>query len=722
MEKIEEADDGAIDVIGDEDDGPVDIIKIQQDFYESFIPILTDKSTHGYSEVLNKEVLKDMIKSTVELYTDMNESEINSFSDCLWEQKKFTGSDDLRISQLFVCCVHDTKGQITYPLDIKSTKFSIRPIYRVPKCFKKTQHQRDCCAVFIDEFARVYKTWSNFCEKNKYGNCLIIAPKGGFYDATTENKVELDIFYQKDGVIKYFDYGSTAASLGSAGVLLVGLLPVVTLAPVVATGATFAGVACAGYAAVRSVYQLFDRKKHDQSIGIKNKESRAAYFNITSGALCAGAAVGSRAAIQAALNRQTLSKVAQRTITYVGASSIGFQAVGCADELISIISDLRRKKPISTVYLAQFGAQIFLLALSVKNFKLTEKLTEVSGQRNPKTIRKMLRNNNSDGSLKYLFSGADFLEKNINGFTANSMMIQSIFTGYLNVSQKVKVECEKYFDERLKTILDILVRDGLINKEEFKAIDQLLKYFLETMNLSSLDKFFELTKKFVIESAEMPKSKTIREFSFDCYLKSVYISMIRNQNNTNINDFLSALTNDSFDMMVDEIRSDGSSIFGLCCQFDDIFGANLEKEMSLGRKISLIIEERCQIFVTKFIEFPIQSTLDNLALSAQYVLRRLAIEAATLFFGITKQILNECVAQFINQNFSQHEFIKKSFQMLLKKCNGNLTNLEKYIKVLFDNKNGEYDRIKKDILDHYFSSRQETTLKECKVCGGENFI
>lgn len=218
MDPVDETEDSA--TIDQADDGtdndPVDIVKVQQDFYES----LKNESVNEYSEILNREVLKSTVESVMSLYIKMPEKELNSFTDCLWGQRKYTGSDGLRISQLFVCCLFDSNGELSYPLDLKSSKFTIRPIYRIPKCFKNGTHQRDCCAVFVDEFGRVYKSWNNFRTENKYGNCLIVGPKGGFYDISTNNQVELDIGYQKDGVFKYLDYTSTAASLGSTGVFL----------------------------------------------------------------------------------------------------------------------------------------------------------------------------------------------------------------------------------------------------------------------------------------------------------------------------------------------------------------------------------------------------------------------------------------------------------------------------------------------------------------------
>lgn len=225
-------------------DDPVDIIQKQQMFYDQFEHhTMSNPDTYGYINVLNEEVLKEVIESgfKLKLY-DNSSDELNSFANILWEQKKFTGTEHLKIIQLLVICVHDSKNVLSYPLDIKSKEFSIHPIYRIPKCFHKNDIKHGkCCAIFVDQFARVYKSWDNFMNDNKFGDCLIVAPKDGFYSSNVQKKVNLDIFSQKEGVLKVFDTTSALGGFAAAGVTLVGLIPAVTLAPVVATGALVAG-------------------------------------------------------------------------------------------------------------------------------------------------------------------------------------------------------------------------------------------------------------------------------------------------------------------------------------------------------------------------------------------------------------------------------------------------------------------------------------------------
>lgn len=415
------------------------------------------------------------------------------------------------------------------------------------------------------------------------------------------------------------------------------------------------------------------------------------------------------------MNRKAISDVAQKTIRYVGASSIGFQVIGCADDLCAIISDLRDKKPISSVYLAQFGAQIFLLGLSVKNFKLTQKLAEVSGQRNPKTIRKMLRQHNSDGSFKYLFSGADYIEKNIEGLTS-PMMLRSIAVGCLNVVQTVKSECETTFQKRLNSIVDKLRDEKRIKSNEIVPLKKLLGFFLVRMHLKSLERLLEMSSKLAVSLAS--KLATHTELSFQFYLKTMFMSVIQNEQNLNINDFY--ISDSSFEIMVDQLKT-GFKMVHLSVEFDNVYGEQLDDDLSLARKIHLIVEERCQIFIAEFIKLPVKKTLDRLADVTQYILKRLTIEAATFFFGMIKQILNECALKFLYNKGSPESYIKETFQMLLKKCNGNLKILETQLKKWVNVKDGSYDRIKKESIDHYFTSKSRLVGKFCGKCGGETF-
>lgn len=391
----------------------------------------------------------------------------------------------------------------------------------------------------------------------------------------------------------------------------------------------------------------------------------------------------------------------------MGVSSLTLQTIGCADDLIAIIKDLRDKKPISTVYIAQFGAQLFFLALSVKNFRLTEKLTEVSGSRNPKSIRKILRQHNSDGSLKYFFAGADFMEKNIQLGLTTPMMLRMIFENCLNVAEPVKNECEKAFDSRLTSIERLYshMLSAACPKDYFKS---LLTQLLKSLNFVSLDKLLKF-------AAKNHRKKNVG--AFEEYLFLVYVAVYKQDEIGNINDFISSLTDDSFDILMDEIIIE-YHLTGK--DLPEGMETELEKcEINLGRKIYLVIQARCGEFVDKLKEFQNskEEALELLYEGVENILKRLTLEAATVFFGLVKSILNECVLQL-----PMPDAFKIVFQKLVKKFNGNLTAIEKELKLYLQHDSRERNTFKKDAIDSILQSKKALELKRCSVCGGQGFI
>lgn len=413
----------------------------------------------------------------------------------------------------------------------------------------------------------------------------------------------------------------------------------------------------------------------------------------------------------AALNRQTISTIARRGIRYAGVASVSLQGIGCGDELITIINDLRTKKPISTVYIAQFGAQLFFLAFSIKNFQLTEKLTEVSGTRNPKSIRKILKQHNSNGSFKYLFVGADFMEKNIQGVTTS--MLRIIFENCLNVTDKVKNECERAFDMQIYSILDECDSNH-VNTMKKKT---LLKTLLQNINFKSLKKLLNFTKKFITKSSQAYREKKMENLPFEHYLKTVYMAIYnRTDVNENINASILSLTENDFDDLASEIISMFvSNGDDLSKEFDSKF--EVSTDVKLGRKIYLMITLRCEKFVNDLQRFSISESREQLYEVIENILKRLTFETATLFFGLVKSILNEYILQL-----PMPEAIQTIFQKLVKEFNGDLIEMEVKLKTYLLNKNKDNgDKSEKDFIDKFFS-KKALELRDCSVCGGQKFV
>lgn len=193
--------------VSEEENAPVDMIKLQQEFYEMF----GHKSSVIYDCYTSKMPLEVKIDLIMPGLTEMKRTQL---VDLIWSQRKFMGNKQLFMSPIFVCCIHDynIKDHLKYPLDIKSKRFSIHPVYRVQKCLGTSTDengQTKCCAIFVDEFARAYVNWKDFREKNKYEDGLVIAPRSGIYNGSSKDQVLLDLFVRRSGLTKNLDTGST---------------------------------------------------------------------------------------------------------------------------------------------------------------------------------------------------------------------------------------------------------------------------------------------------------------------------------------------------------------------------------------------------------------------------------------------------------------------------------------------------------------------------------
>lgn len=191
------------------DNAPMDIIQIQQGFYETF----------GYGSYLiyDNYPSKVFVEMKIDLLLPaLDKTNKNRLIDTIWSQRIHRGNFQLYMSPIFVCVVYDSNvsGRLSYPLSITSKRFSIYPVFRIQKCNGNSTDangQNNCCAIFVDEFGRVYRNWEDFSNNNKFDDGLVVAPKMGIYNGLpSTNHVLLDIFLRSSGVTRKLDTGSTA--------------------------------------------------------------------------------------------------------------------------------------------------------------------------------------------------------------------------------------------------------------------------------------------------------------------------------------------------------------------------------------------------------------------------------------------------------------------------------------------------------------------------------
>ena len=142
--------------------------------------------------------------------------------------------------------------------------------------------------VFIDASCRVYSSWADFKKNNKLPECQVAYPKNGEFEIDLNGDVLVD-FNESPAcsVLKQVAKGTdiTAGILGVAttAVGVAGLFFPLT-API-AIGCFVTGAVTGTYGASRSISELVDRKKHEESISLADSEARLHWLNIATAPL-----------------------------------------------------------------------------------------------------------------------------------------------------------------------------------------------------------------------------------------------------------------------------------------------------------------------------------------------------------------------------------------------------------------------------------------------------
>ncbi|KAJ9584756.1 hypothetical protein L9F63_020906 [Diploptera punctata] len=234
-----------------------------------------------------------------------------------------TQQKNIRVSFLYVCCKSGDSQ-----VDV--------PVIRVPKS--------DLISMFIDSSLRVYKDWQDFLENNKLPDCLMCYPCRGRY-FRLNNQVQIDKQVSPQGrisskVLKGFDITTTVVSCATVGLGVASLF--VPVAWPILIGVAGANLATGGYSAGRNIAQLRDRDAHQQTIGLKDAESRNCYLGIVGSALGVASGGAVAAAATAAQVGSSITKVGEVAIKSISATSFTVSSLGIVNGVVNIVQKRRQ--------------------------------------------------------------------------------------------------------------------------------------------------------------------------------------------------------------------------------------------------------------------------------------------------------------------------------------------------------------------------------------------
>lgn len=522
-----------------------------------------------------------------------------------------------------------------------------------------------------------------------------------------------------------------------------------TVAPVVLGVAAGAGITCALYTGGRSVYRLFDRKKHKQSIGLKDKEARGAWINVGVGVLsasAAGATVGVARAVRNGKNVSTLAQVSARAVN-VGAITVNVGA--CANESYSIIRSLLNGEPVSKQDIAQLILYSFLLGHSIGNYRITRQIM-LENLADSESVTALLCVSQKD-SFKELISRT----ANVCGSTATTVtkpIVRSLKQSFgdsrvwmeilqlLKRAQDVEIETvlkagfgifskpiiREYvseFDKLLNMIIKKL--ENKLNNRNLSSILKPLTKLLREITFKACNKFLQFIEQLVIEIAESFKCiKT--SIYFERFFKMTHIEYAKRSaiESTNLNDFLLSKEDDAIQSINSEIRKNISqeTLANIDTVYDDEYGS--EDGLSESRKLELLIDEYAQEHTVDLANCSPAVNINELHDTIVMIFNQLPYEQAAIFFAITKHLLTSRATEIqksLGRFISVDIFIVDIYCLLTKHSATN--NFESLSEFLSQYSVVSYPHIEAEFMKHY-EIKQSSSLKmvRCSTCRGQVFV
>lgn len=715
----------------------VDLVETQRYFYDVF----------GHSASVIYDLYPSI--STLQrklgfLFSDEKKYEKSrKLAEIIWAQRFRVGEANafgVRVAPIFVICVYDNynmRRKFTHPLEMKSNKYSMHPVFRVQKCVHDASDARGCCAIFIDELCRVYEDWEDFTKNNKFDDCVMLTPKDGIYMGDVrQNEVLLDIFLRKSGITQVLDVGSTIGGIAAAGLTAAALIPAITVAPVVMAGATITGLSCAIYTGIRSGYDLYDRSKHDQSIGIKSKEARAAYFNIATGALLAVASGASQVLTKLVQNGKSVPRMAQLTAGGLQYGTFGLQTVGCVDGGYSVVKKLIHGEDFSVLEWAQLGTALFLWTHSARNVCFVENVMKISGTKNTMATKRFMLTAQKS-ALGTLIDHRKVINvvREVDGLAivreiqatfsiSSEQSVEMEYDRSMGVCATARIDYCRVFDTRIESIVSKL--DKHYKHKELSALKYRLIQFMchvYNMTLRGIENCVNYAHQLALDYVrKMDEGFERLDFLVQLVVDYIKQNWLSNLSPMTANDYMIGLNNGDRRLRAvdDDIREHVFRIIKAHA-WTELPEQNVEPECSISEdtKVTLALEDRVEDLMNNFKNFNIGGREMELKEVITGILKILPLDLAKTFFYIAISLIGkhaESIEATSKRSIPVDNFINAIFCML--DMRNEKERIESVLTKYYNQKSMQVE-IDKEFAQIYQPVATETKIIKCKKCSGK---
>lgn len=707
----------------------IDIIEQQQHFCDLF--------GHSTSILYDCYTTKESLAQKVDLILPQkNEIERNELTTTIWHQNGYNGGNCLFMSPVYLTLVLDHKPQVE--AKILSKRFRVHPVFRVQRCTMQLpgENGANCCAAFIDEFGRVYTNWTEFRTNNVYDDGLVVAPMNGIYNASPENKVKLEFFERKAGITKSLDRSSMVIGLTSAGIAALTFIPALTIAPVVAVGAATAGLSCAVYTGIRGIYNLYDRKKHKQTIKFSNSEARSSWINLAAGVFSTSAVGATQLLVKAGHSSVGMTTIIRSTAHALSASAFGLHTTGCLEDIYLMISKMHQFEKLSSLEMTHLSALLYLLTHSVKNQQTAEKILSLSQASELLDLKKILRE-----SQKMAISGlvrettiVQGRDTHANGqITVRSLKNQIDSQPILmeldgdehegaektNVRKEtIKGEYLAIFESRIAAIVKhVFATFKTRSENELKVF---MINLMKDVSLHAFDDSIALIESLIEKYGTMAEARSQNVITFE-HLAIMILKQLnvigKDSSVTDLKEYLEGLTEaerskiderirDYFDHLKDEHVHDTNALLASHTNISD------------DEKIAIAVDGEVDSVVRKFQALNIVYMKDDLRETVKDVLLSMPLTASHIFFGIVTEFATKNAAQIQSRlgRFIPIDIFMTDIYSLLKKesikCG---QELEQY---LLDSSESAFEDIEKQICQFYDNQLVVGESNKCVHCTG----